>query len=184
MFVLIKNKITGEYNTIYKRDVQEFKNLYNFFKSDPKLPENSTPDFNFEIIEDLGEIKKILEDKFTSKGRGGEYNENAPSCTNIAYNLFPMFINSDKFLLRWKNNTPLKEQEGDKEHILQKGTWCHKILELWVTDKDAREKDKPLITQLKILKNTKKPSKKILKQIDDKIISDIRRYSTKMYILF
>ena len=176
MFVLIKNKITGEYNTIYKRDVQEFKNLYNFFKSDPKLPENSTPDFNFEIIEDLGEIKKILEDKFTSKGRGGEYNENAPSCTNIAYNLFPMFISSDKFLLRWKNNTPLKEQEGDKEHILQKGTWCHKILELWVTDKDAREKDKPLITQLKILKNTKKPSKKILKQIDDKIISDIRRY--------
>ena len=161
MFILIRNKITGEYNTIYKREVQEFKNLYNFFKSDPKLPENSVPDFNFEIIEDLSEIKKILEDKFTSKGRGGEYNENLPSCTNVAYTLFPMFINSDKFLLRWKNNTPLKEQEGDKEHILQKGTWCHKILELWITDKDAREKDKPLITQLKILQNTKKPSKKI-----------------------
>lgn len=175
MFVLIKNKITGEYNTIYKKDVQEFKNLYNFFKTDSKLKENQSIDFNFEIIEDLNDIKKILEDKFTSKNRGIEYNEDLPSVTKII-SLCPFDINSDKFLLMWKNNTPLLEQEGDKEHILKKGTWSHKILELWVTDREARKKDIPIITQLKMLKNTKRKSKKILKQIDNKIISDIRRY--------
>ena len=173
MFVLIKNKITGEYNTIYKKDVQEFKNLYEFFKKDPKLQEGQKVDFNFEIIEDLGEIKKILEDKFTSKGRGKEYNENLPSVTKIAYGLYPISINNDKFLIRWKNNTPLLEQEGDKDIILQRGTFIHYCLEQFVCDKEARNQDKPIITQLKILKNAKKPSKKITKQIDDKIVSDL-----------
>lgn len=181
MFVLIKNKITGEYNTIYRKDIEDFKRLYTFFKKDNRLQKGIVPDFNFEIIEDINIIKKILEDKFTSKGRGGEYSDNIPSCTNIAYTLCPININTDKFLLRWKNNTPLKEQEGDKEHILQKGTWCHKILELWVTDKEARSKDKPLIEQIKILNKTKNPSKKILKQIDNKILSDIRRYIQLAY---
>lgn len=181
MFVLIKNKITGEYNTIYKKDIQEFKNLYEFFKKDPKLQEGQKVEFNFEIIEDLEQIKNILEDKFTSKGRSEEYNENLPSVTKIAYGLFPININNDKFLIRWKNNTPLVEQEGDKDIILQRGTFIHYCLEQFVCDKEARRQDKPIITQLKILKNTKKPSKKIIKQIDDKIISDLRRYIKMAY---
>lgn len=172
MFVLVKNIITGDYHTIYKRDIQDFLRLKSFFKTD---------NFNFEIIDDVDKIKEILDTEFTSKGRGGEYNEDLPSVTRIAYTLFPLHIGSEKFLIRWWNDTPLKEQEGDKEHILQKGTWCHKILELWVTDKEARNKDKPLIEQIKILNKTKKPSKKILKQIDNKILSDIRRYIQLAY---
>lgn len=172
MFVLIKSTITGDYHTIYRRDIQDFLRLKHFF---------NTENFNFEIIEDVNKIKEILDTEFVSKGRGGEYNEDLPSVTRIAYTLFPLHINSEKFLIRWWNDTPLKEQEGDKEHILQKGTWCHKILELWVTDKEARNKDKPLIEQIKILHKTKKPSKKILKQIDNKILSDIRRYIQLAY---
>ena len=172
MFVLINRTITGDYHTIYRRDIQDFLRLKHFF---------NTENFNFEIIEDVNKIKEILDTEFVSKDRGGEYNEDLPSVTRIAYTLFPLHINSEKFLIRWWNDTPLKEQEGDKEHILQKGTWVHKILELWVTDKEARSKDKPLIEQIKILNKTKKPSKKILKQIDNKILSDIRRYIQLAY---
>lgn len=172
MFVLIKSTITGDYHTIYRRDIQDFLRLKHFF---------NTENFNFEIIEDVNKIKEILDTEFVSKGRGGEYNENTPSCTRIAYNLFPININADKFLLRWKNNTPLIEQEGNKDKILKTGTWVHKILELWITDKESRDKDKPLIEQIKILNKTKKPSKKILKQIDNKILSDIRRYIQLAY---
>ena len=172
MFVLVKSTITGEYHSIYRRDIQDFLRLKKFFNTD---------NFNFEVIDDVDKIKHILDTEFTSKGRGGEYNEDLPSVTRIAYTLFPLHINSEKFLIRWWNDTPLKEQEGDKEHILQKGTWCHKILELWVTDKESRDKDKPLIEQLKILNKTKKPSKKVLKQIDNKILSDIRKYIQLAY---
>lgn len=180
MFVLIKSKITGEYSTIYRKDIENFKNLHKFFNADPKL-NGETVDFNFEIIEDINKIKEILDTEFTSKGRGEEYNEDLTSVSNIAYRLCPININTDKFLLRWKNNTPLIEQEGDKTNILSRGTWEHKILQMYVCDKEARLKDKPLIEQLKILQRLKKPSKKIIKQIDNKIISDIRRYIQMAY---
>lgn len=172
MFVLIKNTITNEYSSIYRKDIKSFLNLKSFF---------GTEDFNFEIIEDRNEIKNILEDKFTSKGRGEEYNEDLPSVTKIAYTLFPISINNDKFLLRWKNNTPLLEQEGDKDNILSRGTFIHYILEQYVCDKESRQKDRPLIEKIKILNNCKKPSKKINKEINDKIISDIRRYIKMAY---
>lgn len=180
MFVLVKNKITEQYSCIFRRDIQSFKNLYSFFKSDPKLPEGFTPDFNFEIIEDLEDIKQILNEHFTSKGRGEEYDENLPSATKII-SLYPLNLEKDKFLLRWKNNTTLVEQEGEKDLILKKGTFIHYILEQFICDKEARSKDKPLITKLKILKEAKKPSKKVIKQIDEKIISDIRKYIKMAY---
>ena len=180
MFVLIKNKITGDYKTIKRKDIEDFKNLYDFFKKDPKLPEGVTPSFNFDIIEDRNEIKKILDDKFTSKNRGEEYDENLPSVTKII-SLVPMSINTDKFLLRWQNNTDISEQDKDKSIILSRGTWCHKILELFVLNKDDRNKEKPLITHLLKVKDNKKASKKILKQIDSKILSDIRKYINIAY---
>lgn len=172
MFVLIKNKLTDEYSSIYRKDIQAFLRLKDFFTS---------KDFNFEIIEDRNIIKKILEDKFTSKGRGEEYNEDLPSVTKIAYTLYPVNINNDKFLLRWKNDTPLIEQEGDKENILSRGTFIHYILEQYVCDKESRQKDKPLIEKIKILASCKKPSKKVNKEINDKIVSDIRRYIKMAY---
>lgn len=180
MFVLIKNKITGDYNTIYKRDIDEFLRLNSFFNADPKL-DGKTVDFNFEIIDDKQKIKEILDKDFTSKGRGIEYNEDLPSSTKIAYSLYPININNDKFLLRWKNNTPLLEQEGDKQDTLSRGTFIHKILELWVNDKDERKKDKILIENLKLIQKLKKPSKKIIEQIDTKILNNIRKYIQKAF---
>lgn len=172
MFVLIKSKITGEYHTIYRRDLPNFLNLDKFFKS---------KDFNFEVIEDIDKIKEVLDTEFTSKDRGEEYNENLPSVTKVAVQLFPLNINSDKFLIRFWNDTPLLEQEGDKNIILSKGTFTHYILEQFVCDREARLQDKPLIEKLKILQRTKKSSKKIIKQIDNKIISDIRKYIQMAY---
>lgn len=181
MFVLVKNKITNEYNTIYKKDVEKFKSLNAFFNSDPKLQEGETVDFNYEIIEDLDEIKKILETEFASQNRGNGYNKDLTSVSRIAYSLFPLDINNEKFLIRWKNNTPLKEQEDDKNNILSRGTFIHKILQNWVMDKEARLADKPLIDSLIKLQKAKKPSKKILQQIDCKILNDIRKYIELAY---
>ena len=172
MFILIRNKLTGEYNTIYKRDKQSFLNLKHFFESE---------DFNFEIVEDSEQIKQILEQYFTSKGRGEEYNEDLPSVTKIAYQLFPIDIHAEKFLLKWKNDTPALEQTKGREDTLSRGTFAHYILQQFICDKQARDKDKPLITKLKVLQESKKPSKRLIESIDNKILSDIERYIQMAY---
>lgn len=181
MFVLIKNKITGEYKTIYRKDINVFKNLHSFFKQDTKLPEGVVPNFNFDIIEDRQEIKKILDEHFTSKGRGEEYDEDLPSASKIAYSLFPIHINSEKFLIRYWNNTELKDQVGERDLILSRGTFAHKILELWVLDKESRVKDKEFINKIKKSNQNTKKHTRLSKQIDSKITSDIRKYIQLAY---
>ena len=47
------------------------------------------------------------------------YNEDLPSSTKIAYSLFPVDLYKDKFLIRWKNDTPLLEQDNNKEETLK-----------------------------------------------------------------
>lgn len=171
MFVLIHNKMTNEYNTLYQNDIDDFYTI-------KKLCET---DFKYEVISNVNKIKEILEDKFTSKGRGEEYDENLPSSTKIAYSLFPVDICKDRFLIKWKNDTPLLEQNNNKEETLNKGTIIHSVLEQYICDKEARRKDKPIIEKLKILKNTKKPSKKIQEEIDNKIREDIKKYLLKTF---
>lgn len=171
MFVLIHNKVTDEYGTIYKNDIDDFLSIKKICETE----------FKYEVISDISEIKKILEDKFSSKGRGEEYNENLPSSTKIAYSLFPVNICKDKFLIKWKNDTPLLEQNNNKEETLNKGTIIHSVLEQYICDKEARKQDKPIIEKLKILKKTKKPSKKIQEEIDAKIQEDIKKYLNKTF---
>lgn len=171
MFALIHNKLTDEYNTIYEKDVNDFLELRNFCQTD----------FKYEVIKNRKKIKEILEDKFTSKGRGEEYNEDLPSSTKIAYSLFPVDLYKDKFLIRWKNDTPLLEQDNNKEETLNKGTIVHSILEHYICDKEGRKKDKPIIEQLKILQKSKKPSLKIQQQIENKIINDIKKYAEESF---
>ena len=170
MFALVKHKLTNKYNTIYKKDVQQFLNLKHFFATD----------FKFEVIEDIDEIRGVLDRLYTSHGRGEEYNEDLPSSTKLV-SLCPINISADKFLLKWLNDTPVQEQEMGKDDILSRGTLVHFILEQFIIDKEARLKDKPLIEKLKVLKSSKKPSKKIEAQIDKKIIADIRRYIQMAY---
>lgn len=175
MLILVKHKITGEYFTIYRKDKNRFLSLEKFFNANVD-PKEAIP-FNFELIEDQNKIKQILEDEFTSKDRGEEYDPDLPSATQIAYSLYPMDIDSEKFLIKHLNNkvkTPEEEQQS--EDTLSKGTFIHKICELWVTDKEGRAKDRPLIEKINILQQSKKPSKKLEKQIKGKILEYIDRY--------
>lgn len=171
MFVLIHNKMTNEYGTLYQNDIEDFYSIKKICETD----------FKYEVISDRDKIKAILEDKFSSKGRGEEYNEDLPSSTKIAYSLFPVNICKDKFLIKWKNDTPVIEQNSNKEDTLNKGTIIHSVLEQYICDKEARKKDKPIIEKLKILKNTKKPSKIIQEEIDNKIKEDIKKYLDKTF---
>lgn len=176
MLILVRQKINNEYYTIYREDKQKFLNLEYFFNYGVE-DDSEKVQFNFELIEDVNDIKKILEDNFTSKGRGDEYNPDLPSVTRIAYGLYPLDINRDKFLIKYINNKVITpEDEKNSNLILQRGTFLHKILELWVSDTECRKKDKPLIEKINILKNTKKPSKQLVTQIEDKIHSYIDKY--------
>jgi hypothetical protein len=176
MYVLVKNKLTNEYRALKKSDIRDFLSLDNFFKKDPNVKEEDYT-FNFEVIEDLGKIKEILNTEFVSRGRSEEYDTNIPSVTQIAYKLKCIDLSEEKFLLRWQNNTKLTEEDEQKSRdICSRGTFEHFILQCYICDQENRRKDKPIIEQLKILKQTKKPSKKIEKQIEDKIIADIKRY--------
>lgn len=171
-YCLVKNKITNEYKTLKSKDISEFLRLEKFFKTDPNLPQGKNIEFNFEIIEDFDKIKDILDNVFTSKNRGEDYNENLPSVSQIAYSLYPINIQSDKFLLRWQNNheyTP--EDKLETQNILSRGTFIHFILEQFICDKNGREQYKPLVDVLKM-----NPTKKVIKEINNKIISDIRKY--------
>lgn len=177
-YCLVKNKLTDEYKTLRIKDIPDFLRLGKFFNSDPNLLNGKTVDFNFEVIQDFDTIKSILEDKFTSKNRGEEYNTNLPSVSQIAYSLYPIDIQSDKFLLRWQNNHEYTvEDELETQNILSRGTFIHYILEQFICDADNKSQYQPLI---EILKN--KHTKSIHKKINDKIINDIKRYVQMAFV--
>ncbi len=162
MLIFVRHKINNEYFTIYRRDKQKFLNLKYFFEPEP---------FNFELIEDTDKIKEILEEKFTSKNRGEEYNAETPSVTQLSYKLYPMNIDKEKFLIKWLNNNVVTtESEKTTQNILNLGTVTHKILELYLCDKDSRLKDKPIIGQLK---NSGKNTDSL---IINKITKDLKKY--------
>lgn len=177
MFVLVKNKNNNEYFTIYRKDIPRFISFKKSFNKNKDKEE-----FNFEIIEDVNEIKQILDKHFSSKGRGGEYNEDLSSVTKIAYGLTPKDLDKDYFLLKWMNEHKYtKEDEQKSRHTLKQGNLLHSVLEHYICDTEERKKDKPLINQINILNNAKKPSQKLQKQIDDKIDSDIIKYTLEAF---
>lgn len=177
MLVLVKNLNNNEYFTISYRDIDKFLSLNDFFNKDKEVKE-----FNFEIIQDIKEIKKILDENFSSKGRGGEYNEQLSSVTKIAYGLCPKNLNKDKFLLKWMNEHKYTiEDEQKSRHILKLGNLLHAVLEHYICDTEARKQDKYLIKQIDILKNSKKPSKKIQEQVYKRIDDDIIKYTYKAF---
>lgn len=164
---LIKDLRTQEYNTLREKDENKFYDLVDFFD---KTDEKGEPIFNFEVITDKAEIKKIVKQVFNSKGRGEEYIGNMPSVSQIASKLYPIDIATDKYLLRWKNNEPLEVVSKNlNNESLSKGTYIHKILELFVTDRCSRNKDKSLLVQLDLLSKHKDEDKegKILAKISE-----------------
>jgi len=136
---------TDEYITIHKQDEQYLDELVNsnFFYDEYKNPSNQ---LRFNVIKDKDEIKKILEDKYSSKNRGEEYTAGLPSATLISSKLFPYCLDTTKShnkagLLRWANNVSVEDLNATRlttKLSTDTGSFIHKILELSLLDRDTR----------------------------------------------
>ncbi len=122
------------YKTIYEEDEMNFIQVINsgVFQTENK----------FELITDKENIRKILNDKFSSKNRTEEYTQGLPSATIISSALFPMNLNqyaekNDVALLRWFNDKDKEEydlQQVENKKSTENGTFIHKVLELAILD--------------------------------------------------
>lgn len=169
---LVRDIRTNEYRTLHKQDVQKFYDLADFFEATDSKGE---PVFNFEIITDSNQIKEIVKTYFTSKGRGEEYNENMPSVSQVSSKLYPIDIATDKYLMRWLNDSPIELiSKNSNNESLSKGTYIHKILELFVTDRCSRDNDTSLLVQLDLLSKNK--NKKDEEKINNTIKDIINHY--------
>ena len=136
---------TDEYITIHRQDEQYLDELVNsnFFYDEYKNPSNQ---LRFNIIKDKDKIKKILEDKFSSKNRGEEYAVGLPSATLISSKLFPYCLDTTKShnkagLLRWANNVSVEDLNATRlttKLSTDTGTLIHKVLELALLDTETR----------------------------------------------
>lgn len=166
---LVKNTRTNEYRTLRKADKDKFYDLAYFFDNQDK---NGEPIFNFEVITDHDTIRDIVKKEFNSKGRGEEYNGNMPSVSQIASKLYPLDLSTDKYLLRWQNNESIEVIKSSlNNESLSKGTYIHKILELFVTDRCARNNDLSILKQIEFV-NKNKNNKRLQSRVD-KTIKDI-----------
>jgi len=133
MYLLYREDI-GVYKTIHKEDKDNFYKIANssIFQTENK----------FKLITQKENIKKVLEDNFSSKSRTEEYQSGLPSATVISSALFPYNLDIDSrsnqvSLLKWFNDKSKEEYEAQQlENKLStdSGTFLHKILELAFTD--------------------------------------------------
>ena len=140
---LIHRADISEYKTIHKEDVELFHEIINnnlFDKEDEDGNILRYPN-RLELITDKVEIKKVLDEKFSSKGRGGDYQDGLPSAS-VINSLFPLNIDykdrGSKFnILRWWNNTSLEDMNAQKiknKLSTDSGTFIHLVLELSCLD--------------------------------------------------
>lgn len=166
--ILLKNETFGKYKTIWEED----KDLYYKKMWNEKLfKQYDTLKTRWEIVDNDLEVKEILEDKFSSKDRGDEYEIGLPSSTVIADTLFPVDLNKEVYKLSWLNNVSIgdhdKQEEKNKES-LSKGTWVHKIIELYLIS-PLPKNERNIDDLIKLAKDDKEIRKKI-PDIDDKIV--------------
>lgn len=172
---LVRNIRTDEYRTLRKKDLNAFYDLQDFFG---KYDKDDNPVFNFEVIQDEGKIKEIVKEHFNSRGRGEEYNANMPSVSQIASKLYPLDLKTEKYLLRWQNNEPLEViSTAFNNESLSRGTYIHKILELFVSDKCARDGDTSMLKDLEFISKNKN-NKVLQKRIDNTMNNIISHYCT------
>ncbi len=136
---------TDEYITIHRQDEQYLDELVNsnFFYDEYKNPSNQ---LRFNIIKDKDKIKKILEDKFSSKNRGEEYAVGLPSATLISSKLFPYCLDTTKShnkagLLRWANNVSVEDLNATRlttKLSTDTGEFIHETLERALLDRSTR----------------------------------------------
>ena len=133
---------TQTYITIHKEDLENFYEIVNgsVFNTENK----------FKAITKKEDIKRILEDRYSSKNRGTEYTSGLPSATLISSALFPYNLDSRSShnkipLLKWNNDIDKTEYENQKlknKLSTDSGTYIHKILELALLDRKTRCFDK------------------------------------------
>lgn len=140
MYFLYRPSI-NKYLTLHKEDLEKFNSVSDKFTR--KLPngERVPCDNKFQIITDKKEIKKILEDNFSSKNRGEEYTVGLPSATLISSALFPIDVEKDFNILNWQNSIPSDEykmQQITNKLSTDIGTVVHACIEYAVTDRNTR----------------------------------------------
>lgn len=137
MFLLHRPDI-NEYKTIHHEDAEIFYEIVNnnlFDKEDENGIITKHPN-KIELITDKSRIKKVLEDKYSSKSRGEEYTPGLPSAS-VINSLFPLNIDykdrSSKFnILRWWNNISIEDMNAQKiknKLSTDSGTFIHLILQ-------------------------------------------------------
>lgn len=138
MYMLYRKDI-GETKTIHKEDAELFHEIVNnnlFDKEDKETGVITRYENKLELITDKAQIKKVLDEKYSSKHRGGPYQDGLPSASVIS-SLFPMDIDyrsrtSQYNLLRWWNNTPIEDINAQKVKTklsTDTGTFIHLILQ-------------------------------------------------------
>lgn len=146
--ILIRRPDIDEYRTIHKEDIELFHEIVNnnlFDKEDKETGVITRYENKLELITDKVQIKKVLDEKYSSRSRTEEYTAGLPSATVISSGLFPMNIDyknrASKFnILKWWNNTSLEDMNAQKvtnKLSLDSGNIVHKILELTFLD-DSR----------------------------------------------
>jgi len=149
--LLLKNKQFDKYKTIWESDKGLlFERLWN----ESLFKQYGFMETRWDIIDDKAEVKRVLDDKFSSKGRGEDYTEGLPSGTVLSSSLFPVNLVSELYKLQWLNNISVEAHNAqEKENLisLEMGTYVHKILELWLTSDlpMAKRKIADLIDQAK-----------------------------------
>ena len=175
---LIHRADIDEYKTVHKEDAELFHEIINnnlFDKEDENGNITRYPN-RLELITDKTEIKKVLDEKFSSRNRTEEYEAGLPSATVIASSLFPLNIDykdrGSKFnILRWWNNISLADMNAQKitnKISTDSGNFIHRTIELCMLSGDRiYDKKRNLLKYIDIASK------------DDSIISSISNFENR-----
>lgn len=140
MYLLHRPDI-NEYKTMHVEDLELFHEIVNnnlFDKEDKDTGVITRYENKLELITDKAQIKKVLDEKYSSRSRTEQYTAGLPSATVISSGLFPMNIDykdrGSKFnILKWWNNISLEDMNAQKitnKLSLDSGNFIHKIIEI------------------------------------------------------
>lgn len=138
--ILLHRPDIDEYKTIHHEDEELFREIVSnnlFDKEDKETGIITRYENKLELITDKAQIKKVLDEKYSSRSRTEEYTTGLPSATVISSGLFPMDIDyknrASKFnILKWWNNTSLEDMNAQKvtnKLSLDSGNFLHGVLE-------------------------------------------------------
>ena len=137
---MLYRKDIDETKTIHKEDAELFHEIVNnnlFDKEDKDTGVITRYENKLELITDKAQIKKVLDEKYSSRSRTEEYTPGLPSATVISGGLFPMDIDykdrgSQYNILRWWNNISIEDMNAQKvknKLSTDSGTLIHLVLQ-------------------------------------------------------